>query len=68
MDRLLLDMIRRGKTTTKEMLRELLKNGGEISMRSIQMRVESLLEKGLISRRRKNGKEYVYSLNGKIIK
>ena len=65
-DKLILNAIRKGCETSGMIREELRKDNIELSLRSVQVHLDSLTTRNLIIRM-KGGKEHSYKLNGKIL-
>ena len=65
-DKLILNAIRKGCETSGKIREELRKDNIELSLRSVQVHLDSLTTRNLIIRM-KGGKEHSYKLNGKIL-
>jgi uncharacterized membrane protein len=65
-DKLILNAIRKGCETSGTIREELRKDNIELSLRSVQVHLDSLTTRNLIIRI-KGGKEHSYKLNGKIL-
>ena len=65
-DKLILNAIRKGCKTSGMIREELRKDNIELSLRSVQVHLDSLTTRNLIIRM-KGGKEHSYKLNGKIL-
>ncbi len=67
-DKQILSFLRRGKATSREILEEMRKQKVDVTLRTVELRLDNLTAKDLVTRKKEGGRGYHYALNGKIIR
>ncbi|PYB67444.1 hypothetical protein DMB44_09185, partial [Thermoplasma sp. Kam2015] len=61
-DKQILSLLRRGKTKTREILEEMRKQNIDVTLRTVEIRLDNLMAKDLVTRKKDDKRGYSYSL------